>query len=103
VISSHHTRHTRRRVLAAGVAGLAAAGPAVAARRNPVRVALLGQGLIQYDLRSQSWSDRDKVARLVGRADVGFTNLETAGSGNSPSPASGCPSGRRLDPRMREQ
>jgi poly-gamma-glutamate synthesis protein (capsule biosynthesis protein) len=73
--------HPTRRGVLGGATALAAAGPVIAAGAGRVRVALLGQALIQYDLRSQAWPDRDKIARLIGRADVGFTNLETVING----------------------
>ena len=66
-----------RRDALLGLVALGLAGPACAQARRPVRVALLGQALLEHDLREQMWPDREAVARLIGRADIGFTNLET--------------------------
>ena len=62
-----------------GAAALAAAAPAapVLAAGKPVRVTLLGQALLEHDLRAQSWPDRQRVGALIGRGEVNFTNLET--------------------------
>ena len=48
-------------------------GSALAATTKPIRLTLLGQALLEHDLRTQVWPDRDKVAALVGRGDVAFT------------------------------
>ena len=58
-------------------------GSALAATTKPIRLTLLGQALLEHDLRTQVWPDRDKVAALVGRGDVAFTNLETVIKGDS--------------------
>jgi poly-gamma-glutamate capsule biosynthesis protein CapA/YwtB (metallophosphatase superfamily) len=39
---------------------------------------VLGQALIQHDLRTDSWWDFAAFAAMFGRADLCFTNLETA-------------------------
>ena len=66
----------RRSFLAAGLA--AAATPAIALARPRLRIALLGQALILHDLRPQPWPDRDRFAARLERADLVFTDLETA-------------------------
>ena len=68
-----------RRAVLTGAAALAGMGalPAAAASRRPVRLALLGQALLENDLRTQTWPDRERVSKLVGRGEIGFTNLET--------------------------
>ncbi|HEX3887772.1 MAG TPA: CapA family protein [Phenylobacterium sp.] len=58
--------------LAAGLAGPAAPAP------SPLRIALLGQSLILHDLRPQRWPDRAAFAARLKRADLVFTDLETA-------------------------
>lgn len=66
----------RRTVLATGLAaGLA--GPSAAAGAR-LRVTLLGQALILHDLRGQVWPERSAFAAKFGRADIVFTDLETA-------------------------
>jgi len=43
-----------------------------------IRLTVLGQALIQHDLRPDPWSGFAALAELCGRADVCFTDLETA-------------------------
>jgi len=66
----------RRHLLAAGLA--AGIEPPALAAPAPLRIALLGQSLILHDLRSQPWADRAAFAALLKRADLVFTDLETA-------------------------
>lgn len=63
-----------RRGMLAGSACLLAQG-AVAA--DGLRVILLGQALIQHDLRQLPWRDRERFADLFAHADACFTDLET--------------------------
>lgn len=66
---------TRRNILAA-----AAALPFIVAAQAATahtRIVLLGQALIQHDLRQVPWNDRDGFARLFKDADAVFTDLET--------------------------
>jgi poly-gamma-glutamate capsule biosynthesis protein CapA/YwtB (metallophosphatase superfamily) len=65
----------RRRFLAAGLAA-GAAGPAAAAA--PLRITLLGQALIQHDICGQAWPSRGEFTRMLRKADVVFSDLETA-------------------------
>jgi poly-gamma-glutamate capsule biosynthesis protein CapA/YwtB (metallophosphatase superfamily) len=66
---------TRRAALAA-LGALALPRAAIAAPR-PLRLTLLGQALIQHDLRREPWPDRAAITRRLRAADVVFTNLET--------------------------
>lgn len=66
---------TRRAALMT-LGALALPGAALAAQR-PLRLTLLGQALIQHDLRHEPWPDRAAVTRRLHAADVVFTNLET--------------------------
>jgi len=43
-----------------------------------LRLTLLGQALIGRDLRTALWPDFTLLAEMCGRADVCFTDLETA-------------------------
>ncbi|ADG10558.1 capsule biosynthesis protein CapA [Caulobacter segnis] len=64
----------RRTLLAAG-AGLLAV-PAIAKPR-PLRVALLGQSLIEHVVADEAWPGRRALQARLQRNDVCFTNLET--------------------------
>lgn len=69
-----------RRGLLAGIAALAGA-PALAHAADParpMRVALLGQSLIQQDLCNRGWGGMAAIARRLRTMDVVFTDLETA-------------------------
>jgi poly-gamma-glutamate synthesis protein (capsule biosynthesis protein) len=80
----------RRTALTLGLAaGLAA--PAIAAPTR-LRIALLGQSLILHDLRPQPWPDRAAFARRLKRADLVFTDLETA----LQAPGAGAPTRKPL-------
>lgn len=71
-----HTPLTDRRSLLLGLAACAAL-PAAAKPRS-MRVALLGQSLIQQDLCTPGWAGMTDIARQLSRADIVFTDLETA-------------------------
>ena len=71
----------RRTILAAGLA-LPAWRLGAVARSRDVRVALLGQCLIQRDLRQAAWPGRAGIAALLKPADTVFTDLETAIAGD---------------------
>jgi poly-gamma-glutamate capsule biosynthesis protein CapA/YwtB (metallophosphatase superfamily) len=43
-----------------------------------MRLTVLGQALIGHDLRARPWPDFGPLAVMLGRADVVFTDLETA-------------------------
>src|SRR5260370_28192586 len=45
---------------------------------STLRLTALGQALIQHDLRAQPWPDFAALAAMFARADVCFTDLETA-------------------------
>ena len=74
----HHP--DRRQLLGAlgAFAGLGVAPAAMAHGRSPLRVMLLGQSLIQQDLCAIGWPGRAAIADRLHRADVVFTDLETA-------------------------
>lgn len=80
--------YDRRGVLAgSGAAALAGAPLAGAATARDLRVVLLGQSLIQQDLRALGWPGRAALRRRFAGADVVFTDLETAIEG----PLAGAP------------
>ena len=45
---------------------------------SELRLTVLGQALIGHDLRADPWRDFAALAEMCGRADVCFTDLETA-------------------------
>jgi poly-gamma-glutamate capsule biosynthesis protein CapA/YwtB (metallophosphatase superfamily) len=53
---------------------------------SPLRVAVFGQALIQYNLQENSWPDFNRIASLFAGSDVAFTDLETAISGPGAGP-----------------
>lgn len=68
----------RRQLLTGGAAAIglsACAGLPPAAR--PLRVALLGQALIEHAPTTPEWPGRSAIAARLREADVVFTNLET--------------------------
>ncbi len=66
-----------RRLLLAG--GLAAVLPQGQARgTGALRLVVLGQALIQHDLRASPWPDHAALSAMFAHADVCFTDLETA-------------------------
>jgi poly-gamma-glutamate capsule biosynthesis protein CapA/YwtB (metallophosphatase superfamily) len=69
-------RLSRRGLIAAafGTAML----PRAARPATGLRLTVMGQALIQHDLRSHPWPDSAVLAGLFGKADVCFTDLETA-------------------------
>lgn len=79
----------RRRLLIAGLASVAA--PALAKPRR-LRLALLGQALIEHALPDAQWPGRAALARELAGTDVCFTNLETVIKG----PRAGAPTREAL-------
>ncbi|HEX8413865.1 MAG TPA: CapA family protein, partial [Sphingomicrobium sp.] len=78
----------RRSVIAgSGAFGLAMASPVAAEPRRDLRIILLGQSLIQQDLRTLGWPAMAAIRRRLAGADVVFTDLETAIEG----PLAGAP------------
>jgi poly-gamma-glutamate synthesis protein (capsule biosynthesis protein) len=67
---------TRRDVLGAA-AGFGAMGIVPSAAADNFRIVLLGQSLIQHDLRPQKWDGMKIFARMFAGADACFTDLET--------------------------
>lgn len=68
-----------RRTVLAGAVLMGACAPLP--RSGPgggLRVALLGQALIQHDLCRQDWPAMDAIAARLAEAEVAFSDLETA-------------------------
>ncbi|MDP3749838.1 MAG: CapA family protein [Phenylobacterium sp.] len=80
----------RRTFLASGLA--LAAAPARPEARPPLRVALLGQALIEHELSPAAWPGRAAIAARLAQAHACFTNLETVIKG----PRAGAPSREAL-------
>lgn len=73
--------HPDRRQLLGAFGAVATLGVAPAASgrgRSPLRAMLLGQSLIQQDLCAIGWSGQAGIVDRLRRADVVFTDLETA-------------------------
>src|ERR1700761_3572163 len=68
---------SRRRVLA-GAASTALLLPRPARAAASMKLTVMGQALIQHDLRQHPWPGLTDVASLLEAADVCFTDLETA-------------------------
>lgn len=73
----------RRNLLAAG-AGLLAL-PAIA-KPGPLRVAFLGQALIEHVVSDEAWPGRKALRGRLRRNDICFTNLETVIRGGRAGP-----------------
>ncbi len=65
----------RRTTIAGLCAGLAM--PSGAESPGGLRVTLLGQSLLEHDLRQQSWPGGAEIRAVLADADVVFSNLET--------------------------
>jgi poly-gamma-glutamate capsule biosynthesis protein CapA/YwtB (metallophosphatase superfamily) len=76
--------HRRAFLITLTAAGLAA--PALAQSRRPLRVALLGQALIEHAPSAREWPGRRAIAAQLARADAVFTNLETVIKGPNAGP-----------------
>lgn len=74
--------HSRRQLLGAGitVAFLPVAGSAMNSPR-PLRISLLGQSLINTDIRAIGWQHAALFRKLLRHQDAVFTDLETVISG----------------------
>jgi poly-gamma-glutamate capsule biosynthesis protein CapA/YwtB (metallophosphatase superfamily) len=66
-----------RRGLIAGALG-AALLPRPGRATGELRLTVMGQALIQHDLRQHPWPDFAVLAGMFGKADLCFTDLETA-------------------------
>jgi poly-gamma-glutamate capsule biosynthesis protein CapA/YwtB (metallophosphatase superfamily) len=66
-----------RRGLIAGALG-AAILPQPGRAAGELRLTVMGQALIQHDLREHPWADLAALAAVFGKADLCFTDLETA-------------------------
>jgi poly-gamma-glutamate capsule biosynthesis protein CapA/YwtB (metallophosphatase superfamily) len=66
-----------RRGLIAGALGAAMLPPPSRAA-GELRLTVMGQALIQHDLRAHPWPDLATLGALFGQADLCFTDLETA-------------------------
>jgi poly-gamma-glutamate capsule biosynthesis protein CapA/YwtB (metallophosphatase superfamily) len=71
-----------RRALLGAAAGFGAMGIIPAAAAGDFRIVLLGQSLIQHDLRAHDWEGIKIFARMFAGADACFTDLETTIIGN---------------------
>ena len=69
-------RPSRRRVIAGGL-GVALI-PRPGRSEAGLLLTVMGQALIQHDLRQHPWPDFAALAALFGKADLCFTDLETA-------------------------
>jgi poly-gamma-glutamate capsule biosynthesis protein CapA/YwtB (metallophosphatase superfamily) len=76
VIGGTASGFSRRRLIA-GALG-AALLPRAARASSTLRLTVMGQALIQHDLRRDPWPDFAALATLFARADLAFTDLETA-------------------------
>ncbi|MBN8816242.1 MAG: CapA family protein [Sphingomonas sp.] len=70
--------HPHRRAMLGAIAAAAATPAALARGRTYQRVVLLGQSLIQRDVCLAGWPGMAAIAGQLRRADVVFTDLETA-------------------------
>jgi poly-gamma-glutamate capsule biosynthesis protein CapA/YwtB (metallophosphatase superfamily) len=66
-----------RRGVIAGAFGVAML-PRPSRAAGELRLTVMGQALIQHDLREHPWPDFSALATLFGKADLCFTDLETA-------------------------
>jgi len=64
-----------------GATAVLPAGLAFARPSPPLRITLLGQALIQEDVCTPPWPGQAAIAARLARADVVFTDVETAISG----------------------
>lgn len=81
-----------RRAFLLGVGGFAAAGPASGQPHTDLRLTVIGQSLIRYDLRRTPWPGLAPIQARLRRAHAVFSNLEVAIRG----PNEGAPT-RALD------
>jgi poly-gamma-glutamate synthesis protein (capsule biosynthesis protein) len=70
-------RLSRRRLMG-GALGAAMFGRRARAAAPPLKLTVMGQALIQHDLRQHPWPDFAALAKMFGKADLCFTDLETA-------------------------
>jgi len=69
---------TRRRLLAGAAASLAGPGLAAALPREDLRLGLIGQCLIRYDLRERPWPGLPAIRARLERQHAVFSDLEVA-------------------------
>ena len=70
-------RLSRRRLMG-GALGAAVLARQARAAAPPLKLTVMGQALIQHDLRQHPWPDFAALATMFGEADLCFTDLETA-------------------------
>jgi poly-gamma-glutamate capsule biosynthesis protein CapA/YwtB (metallophosphatase superfamily) len=70
-------RPSRRRFIGGAISAAALSRSAWAAAPE-LNLTVMGQALIQHDLRQHPWPDHAALAAMFGRADLCFTDLETA-------------------------
>src|SRR5690606_32700966 len=79
IVMTEHGRLTfNRRSFMATLAATAALPASAAGRSRDMRVALLGQSLIHQDLCGPGWPGMAGIIAQLAKADVVFTDLETA-------------------------
>lgn len=79
---------SRRSVISGAAATGALLGfPRIANAAEPLRITILGQALIRYDLRRQPWPAFDAFAQMFAQSHMCFSDLEIAIRG----PLSGAP------------
>lgn len=67
-----------RRAVLLGGGALAFAAPAYGQPASELRLAVIGQSLIRYDLRQHPWSDMNRIAAKLRSSHAVFSNLEVA-------------------------
>lgn len=85
-ITSGSTVSRRTLLLAGGAALSVSAALPTLAQLRPLRLSALGQALIKHDIRQDSYPDYHVLADHLARADVVFSNLETAINGPGAGP-----------------
>lgn len=89
-ITDRMQRRTMLKLALGSAAALAMPAPGHAA--TAMRLAVIGQSLIRYDLRRQPWPDFERIAARLKQSHACFSNLEVAIRG----PREGAPT-RNLD------
>ena len=84
---THPAAYTRRTFLRDALALAVGTSSAAAFANPPLRLIALGQAAIQHDLRQQDYPEFRRLAAILKRADICFSDLETAIAG----PGAGAP------------
>jgi len=67
-----------RRAILLGAGALACTGPAFGQPASEMRLTVIGQSLIRYDLRRHPWPDMRRIATKLRASHAVFSNLEVA-------------------------